>query len=233
MNTEFPRITTRGHFDLRTGKDLGKSNNYYLYPSKKFNSIIKSKEIVIFIHGMRNTRWGAQNGGKVLRRTLRKIGYKKHPVVSFSYDADVREAHKPERYNKVLRVANSIAKKNGKLLGKFIDDLYEKNPEIKVHLVGHSLGCNVVEHTKTNVSTIHLLGSPVEINSVKEIARYADTVINYYNPKDDVIREGVDKGDLKKPSCLNKVDIKNVKSKRCNAVHHGFRAYADKLRRFP
>jgi hypothetical protein len=130
-------------------------------------------------------------------------------------------------------VANSIAKKNGKLLGKFIDDLYEKNPEIKVHLVGHSLGCNVVEHTKTNVSTIHLLGSPVEINSVKEIARYADTVINYYNPKDDVIREGVDKGDLKKPSCLNKVDIKNVKSKRCNAVHHGFRAYADKLRRFP
>ena len=233
MNTEFPRVTTRGHFDLRTGKDLGKSNNYYLYPSKKFNSIIKSKEIVIFIHGMRNTRWGAQNGGKILRRTLRKIGYKKHPVVSFSYDADVREAHKPERYNKVLRVANSIAKKNGKLLGKFIDDLYKKNPEIKVHLVGHSLGCNVVEHTKTNVSTIHLLGSPVEINSVKEIARYADTVINYYNPKDDVIREGVDKGDLKKPSCLNKIDIKNVKSKRCNAIHHGFRAYADKLTKFP
>jgi hypothetical protein len=197
MNTEFPRVTTRGHFDLRTGKDLGKSNNYYLYPSKKFNSIIKSKEIVIFIHGMRNTRWGAQNGGKILRRTLRKIGYKKHPVVSFSYDADVREAHKPERYNKVLRVANSIAKKNGKLLGKFISDLYEKNPEIKVHLVGHSLGCNVVEHTKTNVSTINILGSPVEINSVKEIARYADTVINYYNPKDDVIKEGVDKGDLK------------------------------------
>ena len=39
MNTEFPRITTRGHFDLRTGKDLGKSNDYYLYPIK-FNADI-------------------------------------------------------------------------------------------------------------------------------------------------------------------------------------------------
>mgnify|MGYP003684602419 FL=1 len=111
--------------------------------------------------------------------------------------------------------------------------MYEKNPEIKVHLVGHSLGCNVVEHTKTNVTTIHLLGSPVESKVVREIGRYAKNVTNYYNPKDDVIKEGVDKGDLKKPSCLNKVDIKNVKSKRCNAVHHGFSAYAEKMRKFP
>ena len=73
----------------------------------------------------------------------------------------------------------------------------------------------------------------MESKVVREIGKYAKNVINYYNPKDDVIKEGVDKGDLKKPSCLNRVDNKNVKSKRCSAVHHGFRAYAEKMRKFP
>ena len=86
---EFPRILTRGSYDLHDGKYKARSP-YSLFPQKKFDKIINAEEIVIFVHGFRNTSYGAKKGGQTLRRTLRKLGYKKHPVVSFSYDANVR-----------------------------------------------------------------------------------------------------------------------------------------------
>ena len=233
QNYEFPRVTTRGYYDLHTGKRLN-NNNYNLYPKKKFNKIFKAEEVVIFVHGMRNSRWGAQNSGKILRRTIRKLGYnRKYPVISFTYDADIRGAHIDRNYHKVIRVANKIAKANGRHLGKFIKDLKESNPNIKIHLVGHSLGCNVVDNVREFVESIHLLGSPIEVDYVKTIGLFANKVTNYYNPKDAVIQEDVDKGYLHKPSCLNRVDWINVKSKRIRAIHHGFSAYAKGLRKFP
>ncbi len=33
-----PRISTRGYYDLSTGKTL-KKNHYYLYPKKRFHKI--------------------------------------------------------------------------------------------------------------------------------------------------------------------------------------------------
>ncbi len=237
---EFPRVTTRGHFDLNTGDEFEKRHEYSLYPSKKVKKITRTaKELVIFVHGMRNTKWGAQNGGKILRRRLRKIGYKKHPVIVFSYDADVRRAHlldKPHDvrlYHEILDTATKIAKGNARKLERFIKDVEEINPNIKIHLVGHSLGCNILEHVNWYVNSIHLFGSPVESNIVKYMGVHADNVINYFNPKDDVIKEGVIKGHCKKPSCLNRVENVKVKSKKCNALHHGFSAYAEKLRKFP
>ena len=53
-----PRISTRGYYDLRTGKTL-KKNNYYLYPKKDFQKLIGSKELTIMIHGLRNDNAGA------------------------------------------------------------------------------------------------------------------------------------------------------------------------------
>ncbi len=245
MNTEFPRITTRGNYDLWTGKRI--KTGYRLYPKHKFNKIFKSREVVIFIHGMRNSRWGAQNGGKILRRKLRKLGYAKHPVIVFSYDADVREAHKPEKYNKVLKVADRIAKENGHLLRQFLIDFSEKNPAHKIHLVGHSLGCEVVvsclqnpygrpfESTFFNIDSVHLFGSPVEVDDVVYSQETPfRKLINYVNKKDDVIQEGVDKGNLKEPSCLNVIGLRgSIHDKRCNATDHRFKSYVEKLRRFP
>lgn len=238
---EFPRVSTRGYYDLHTGKKLKTGNGYNLFPKKKFDKIFKADEIVIFVHGMRNSPKGAVMGGRTLRRKLRKLGYK-YPVVSFSYDANIRRAHlldKPHNvklYHKLIGIANKISKSNGDHLTKFIIDLKTKNPDIKIHLVGHSLGCNVVSWTNSNVKSVHLLGSPVEIDEFHRFA-YADKIINYYNNTDIVIKEGVDKGECKSPSCLNKVNKKlvglNIINNPCNAVHHGFRAYADKLRKFP
>ncbi len=243
MNTEFPRITTRGNYDLWTGKRI--KTGYRLYPKYKFDPILNnSKEVVIFVHGMRNTRYGAQMGGKILRRKLRQLGFKKHPVVSFSYDADIRGAHVYSDYDRVIRVAERIAKANGKHLSDFVNDLRRSNPRIKIHLVGHSLGCEVIDSylRKFNMHTdsVHYFGSPVEVEDVLNtvFVEPVTKLVNYYNPKDDVIKQEADAGRLEYPSCLHKVGehfnpISNLKDVRCLAKDHRFKSYVEKLRRFP
>ncbi len=240
--SKFPQISSRGRYNLRTGESFGKKKLYTLYPKKKFILIEKASEITIFIHGMRNSSWGAKRGALTLRQTLRKLGYKKHPVVAFSYDADVREAHKPSEYKRTLKVAGEIAKHNGIAhLGEYIHDLLSDNPKIKIHLVGHSLGCEVVYWALArlnicscrpdHVTSVHLFGSPVELGMI-ELAGEMNKITNYYNPTDDVIIEGVDRGVCELPTCLVK-NVQNVKNVKLVAEHHGFRAYAKELKKFP
>lgn len=238
----FPQISTRGHYDLWGGYKLDRKHMYTLYPKKKFDKIKKAEEIVIFVHGMRNSRWGGKRGALTLRQTLRKLGYKKHPVVAFSYDADVRGAHIDAKYHDVLYTASTIAEKNGTHLKQFIEDVIKHNPKVKIHLVGHSLGCEVVtsslhtmdvcsQHEDHRIASVHLFGSPSELWEVEMLGKHHN-IINYYNPTDDVIIEGVDRGACDLPSCLVK-KIPNVKTVKLLAEHHGFRAYAKVLRKFP
>lgn len=241
---QVPRITTRGYYDLYTGKQI-KHRKYYLFPKKKFQKIESGEEIVIFVHGMRNTRWGAKKGANTLRIKLRQLGYLKHPVIAFSYDADVRGAHLEKNYYKVLKTATKIAIINGCFhLAHYIKDLRHKNQHIKIHLVGHSLGCIVVQGALTTaelwpvfhndlIESVHLFGSPLECGMVKNMNRNrcVKKLINYYNPTDEVIKEGVTRGDLKRPSCLFKPNIKH--NKRCYAKDHRFKSYVEKLRSFP
>ncbi len=77
-----PRISTRGYYDLKTGKTI-KNNNYYLYPKKDFQKLIDSKELTIMIHGLRNDNAGAIAKAVLARNRLRKLGYS-HPVIGFS-----------------------------------------------------------------------------------------------------------------------------------------------------
>ena len=53
-----PRISTRGYYDLSSGKTI-KTNSYYLYPKKDFKKLINSNELTIMIHGLRNDNAGA------------------------------------------------------------------------------------------------------------------------------------------------------------------------------
>jgi len=239
----FPRVSTRGYFDLNTGENK-KGYGYFLYPKYKLDKIQKMDEVVIFVHGMRNTRWGAIHGARLLRNRLRKLEYT-YPVISFSYDADVRGAHLEKNYHKVIKAATKIAITNGCFnLATYIKDLKKKNPDIKIHLVGHSLGCIVVAGALTTaelfpvfhndlIESVHLFGSPLEIKNVKNIERNrcVKKLVNYYNPTDEVIKEGVDKGDLIRPSCLFKPNIKH--NKNCRANDHRFKSYVEKLRKFP
>ena len=246
----FPRVSTRGRYDQRTGLiKKGKprlmktmKQDYFLYPKYKIDKIAMGEEVVIFVHGMRNSRWGAIHGARLLRNKLRKLGYK-YPVIAFSYDAEVRGAHKldkphkPELYQKILGTAFKIAKYNGIYnLTNFIFDLRDKNRNIKIRLVGHSLGCDVISHIQVPVESIHLFASPVEADRVIGISEISGKTTNYFNPNDEVIKEGVGKGVSKMPSCLIS-DLKTyggyLKTKRCYAKDHRFKSHIEKLRKFP
>jgi len=227
---QFPRVTTRGYYNQNTAESEH-DGNYNTYPKSKVAKIFKGKEVVIFIHGMRNSRWGAIHGARLLRNRLRKIGYK-YPVVAYTYDAEIRGAHIPERYSEVIGKAEKIARANGlHNLSSLIGDIRTQNPNIKIHLVGHSLGCDIINHIWIPVDSIHLLGSPVDAKEILELP--SKKIVNYFNPKDDVIREGVDKGIAKNPSCLTRITGRFVISKRCSAKDHRFKSYVEKLRCFP
>jgi len=236
-------ISTRGTYDLHNGKKL-KSKKPFITPMKKYNNLSKSKEVVIFVHGMRNSTIGAKMGTNALRLRLRKLGYK-GDIIGFSYDSNVRGAHLDKNYHKVLKTAKKIAERSGEDLAKLIHDIHQKNWKIKIRLVGHSLGCDVVKSAYDYIGfdyieSTHLFGSPVESDDLTSPYNFMNTfrIVNYYNPKDDVIREGVDKGDLHKPSCLHRVENRlsfatNITNKRLYAKNHGFKAHMNALRSFP
>ena len=85
------RISTRGYYDLLTGKTL-KNNSYYLYPKKDFKKLIDSKELTIMIHGLRNDNAGAIAKVVLAKNKLKKLGYS-YPVIGYSYDSNTTGAH--------------------------------------------------------------------------------------------------------------------------------------------
>lgn len=235
-------ISTRGTYDLHNGKRL-KSKKPFITPMKKYNNLSKSKEVVIFVHGMRNSTIGAKMGTNALRLRLRKLGYK-GDIIGFSYDSNVRGAHLDKNYHKVLKTAKKIAERSGQDLAKIINDIQQKDYRIKIRLVGHSLGCDVVKSAFdhlgfTHITSTHLFGSPIEEDDLTHIFNFMNTssVTNYYNPNDDVIKEGVTKGDLERPTCLHKVTKLNfptkIYSKRIYPTNHGMKAQMKALRSFP
>jgi hypothetical protein len=64
------RISTRGYYDLSSGKTL-KTNFYYLYTKKDFKKLIEAKEFTIMIHGLQNDRAGAVAKVVLARNRLR------------------------------------------------------------------------------------------------------------------------------------------------------------------
>jgi hypothetical protein len=233
QNYEFPRITTRGYYNQNTAEetDSRRENRYNTYPKAKVAKIFKGKEVVIFVHGMRNSRWGAIHGARLLRNRLRKVGYK-YPVVAFTYDAEIRGAHIANNEPETIRKAEHIAKRNGIWhLSQVIGDIHQNNPHIKIRLVGHSLGCDVINNVFVPVESIHLLGSPVTEKEVLELP--SKKIVNFYNPRDEVIREGVENHTIFNPSCLTRVKGKYVISKNCFANDHRAKSYFNKMRSFP
>ena len=166
-----PRISTRGYYDLRTGKTL-KKNNYYLYPKKDFQKLIDSKELTIMIHGLRNDNAGAIAKAVLARNRLRKLGYS-HPVIGFSYDSNTTGAHLIKHAKHALAVGQSIAKKNGRNLGKFIEDFKESSPKTKIRLMGHSLGSQVI------LSTIEYLAKKKESTHPNKIGKSLKESLTY------------------------------------------------------
>ncbi|KEQ57272.1 Alpha/beta hydrolase of unknown function protein [Marine Group I thaumarchaeote SCGC AAA799-B03] len=246
-----PRISTRGYYDLKTGKTL-KKNNYYLYPKKDFQKLIDSKELTIMIHGLRNDNAGAIAKAVLARNRLRKLGYS-HPVIGFSYDSNTTGAHLIKHAKHALAVGQNIAKKNGRHLGKFIEDFKASSPKTKIRLMGHSLGSQVILSTieylakkKQNsgiLESIYFFGASIteDVPSSKKYGKSLQTIVrkkimNHYAPSDEVLSWADDKKYVLGPLGLNGAigkPIKKYHQKLVKPKNHRFASYAAVLNTFP
>ncbi len=246
-----PRISTRGYYDLKNGKTL-KTNPYYLYPKKDFQKLNGSQELTVMIHGLRNDSTGAVAKVLLARNRLRKLGYL-HPVIGFSYDSNTTGAHLIKHAKHALAIGQSIAKKNGRNLGKFIEDFKQNNPKTKIRLIGHSLGSQVILSTAEYlakkkqydgiIESVYLFGASIkdDVPSSKKYGRILQKIvkskiINYYAPKDEVLGWADNKKFVKGPLGLYGVTgnpIKKYRQRQVKPKNHRFASYAQVLNKFP
>ena len=246
-----PRISTRGYYDRKNGKTLSK-NSFYLYPKKEFTKLIGSKEITIMIHGLRNDNAGAITKIVLARNRLRKLGYK-HPVIGLSYDSNTIGVHLAKYAKRALTAGQTIAIKNGKNLGLFIEYFKDTSPNTKVRLMGHSLGSQVILSTleylaknKKNsnvVESVYLFGASIteDIPSSKKYGKILQDIVhkkivNYYAPTDEVLAWAQREEHVKGPLGLNGAignPIKKYRQKLVKPKNHRFANYASVLNSFP
>lgn len=247
MPARIPRISTRGYYDLATGRTL-KKKPYDLYPKSFFENLDNYPEFTIVVHGMRNNKQGALEKFKIVQKRLRQLGYK-HPVIGFSYDSNVKGVQYKSYEHKATKVARLIAKKNGINLARFIMDLKNNNPTIKLHLLGHSLGSEVIAyalfHFKNKqkiVDSIYFFGSslPTHLICSKKFNKIlkkviSKKIINYYNPSDLVLKTAYKRGLISPP--VGYFRLKNssgfkIIQKKVNSKNHRFASYIAKLDAF-
>ena len=246
-----PRISTRGYYDLGTGKTI-KTNFYHLYPKKDFKKLIGTKELTIMIHGLQNDNAGAIAKVVLARNRLRKLGYS-HPVIGFSYDSNTTGAHLIAHAKHALAVGQVIAKKNGRNLGKFIEDFKITSPKTKIRLMGHSLGSQVILSTieylakkKQNsgiIDSVYFFGASIteDIPSSKKYGKLLQNIvnkkiINHYAPTDDVLYWADKASYVKGPLGLNGAigkPIRKYHQKLVKPKNHRFASYVAVLNSFP
>jgi len=246
-----PRISTRGYYDLSNGKTL-KTNSYFLYPKKDFKKLINSQELAIMIHGLRNDRAGAVAKAMLAKNHLRKLGYL-HPVIGFSYDSNTTGAHLLKHAKHALDVGQTIAKKNGRNLGLFIQDFKKSSPNTKIRLMGHSLGSQVILSTieylskkKQNaglIESVYFFGASIteDVPSSKKYGKILQNIVNkkivnHYAPSDEVLRWADNEKYVLGPLGLNGATGKPISKyhqKLVKPKNHRFASYAAVLNSFP
>ena len=245
------RISTRGYYDLSSGKTL-KTNFYYLYPKKDFKKLIGEKEFTIMIHGLQNDRAGAVAKVVLAKNRLRKLGYS-YPVIGFSYDSNTTGSYSLIHVKHALAVGQIIAKKNGRNLGKFIEDFKTTSSKTKIRLMGHSLGSQVILSTveylakkKENsgiIDSVYFFGASItEDNpSSKKYGKILQNIIhkkiiNHFAPTDDVLywsdKMGYVRGPLGLKGAIGK-PISKYHQKLVKPKNHRFASYAAVLNSYP
>ena len=247
----FPKISTRGFYDLKTGKTL-KNISYDIYPKTSFEKISQKSEIVIMIHGLRNNKSGALAKYVIAEKHLKTLNYK-HDVVGYSYDSNTAGVQYKSTALSALKVGVTIAKKNGKNLSKFIKDLKSKNPSIKIRLMGHSLGAQVIlstveslaKNSENNgiIESVHLFGASIPANSLSpkihgnKFQKIVNKkIMNYYSPYDDVLKAAHDEKWVDSPIGYRGAlgtTCKKYHQKQVRPQNHRFASYAKTIKSFP
>lgn len=248
-----PRISTRGSYDLRTGAATRRQSRYTLWPPRRFESVAgAAPEIAIVVHGMRNGRAGAAQKFALAQRRLRALGYR-HPVVGYTYDADVRGAHAAATAARAARTAEAIAVRNGARLAAFIADRAAARPRARVRLLGHSLGSLVIDGALRSldargmrgaVESVHLFGASLEEAraasgpSRRAAARVVRRrVVNCCCATDEVLRAAAAAGEVRAPIGLAGIRASRrparYSQRPLRARNHRFASYLAALRSFP
>ena len=243
-----PRISTRGFYDLSSGKKL-KNKPYDLYPKKFFETLDKIPEMTIMIHGLRNNRSGALAKFSIAQNRLQQLGYK-HPVIGFSYDSNTKGVQYKSCEKKATDVGRIIARNNGYNLSKFIIDIKKEFPHLKIRLIGHSLGSEVIIHTLAKlrnkndiVEGVYFFGASVPADSVtpKKFGKVLQKTVrqkitNHYSPQDEVLKYAFCGGLIEKPLGYQGASGKTVPKyvqKKVKPRNHRFVSYAAVLESFP
>ena len=247
----FPKISTRGFYDLKTGKTL-KNISYDIYPKTSFEKISQKSEIVIMIHGLRNNKSGALAKYVIAEKRLKTLNYK-YDVVGYSYDSNTAGVQYKSTALSALKVGVTIAKKNGKNLSKFIKDLKSKNSSIKIRLMGHSLGAQVILSTVESlaknlenngiIESVHLFGASIPANSLSpkihgnKFQKIVNKkIMNYYSPYDDVLKAAHDEKWVDSPIGYRGAlgtTCKKYHQKQVRPQNHRFASYAKTIKSFP
>ena len=247
----FPKISTRGFYDLKTGKTL-KNISYDIYPKTSFEKISQKSEIVIMIHGLRNNKSGALAKYVIAEKRLKTLNYK-YDVVGYSYDSNTAGVQYKSTALSALKVGVTIAKKNGKNLSKFIKDLKSKNSSIKIRLMGHSLGAQVIlstvellaKNSENNgiIESVHLFGASIPANSLSPKTHgnkfqkiVNKKIMNYYSPYDDVLKAAHDEKWVDSPIGYRGAlgtTCKKYHQKQVRPQNHRFASYAKTIKSFP
>lgn len=241
------RITTRGYYDRRTGESL-RQNTYSVYPPGMLGRLAGSAEVAIMVHGMRNDSAGAASKIWIASERLRTLGYV-HPVIGFSYDADVVGAHIERDYPRALGVARTIAEGNGPRLAAFLKDFSQKSPRTAVRILGHSLGSEVVlsaarslgvDGSEPLMASVHLFAASVarrDMATAKEALERAVSgmIKNYYHTGDEELAGGHNSGLNPYPIglCGAKTDWSKLQDISVSPENHRFASYAAVLDSFP
>ena len=245
------RISTRGYYNLLDGKTL-KNNSYYLYPKQDFKKLIDSKELTIMIHGLRNDNAGAIAKVILAKNKLKKLGYS-YPVIGYSYDSNTTGAHLMKYVKRSLMAGQIIAQKNGRNLGKFIEDFKVNSPNTKIRLIGHSLGSQVILSTleylskkKNNfgiVEAVYFFGASItnDVPSSKKYGKILQNIVNkkivnHYAPSDEVLGWADKEKFVKGPLGLNGATGKTISKYHQTLLkpkNHRFASYVSVLKKFP
>lgn len=243
-----PRVSTRGYYDLGTGAAL-KKKRYDLCPKNLFDYLGRHSEFTLVVHGMRNNRSGALSKFRIVRERLLHLGYL-HPVIGFSYDSNVRNAHLRSHELDSYKVGKMIARKNGWHLSRLILDFKKAYPGTRIRLMGHSLGSEVVLHAILHleqkpgiVESAHFFGSSISSRALddKKIRRAVriavrSEMVNYYSRHDEVLRHSHEQKLVPSPlgyAGYHGSAMPKYRQKKVRPENHRFASYMAVLTGYP
>jgi len=202
---DFPRVSTRGHFDtacLRStpvkpdgyvGAFLGLSKERYVEDGQDATDYdVKGDtsgtglgdddtsldEILVFVHGWLADEEAALGRMSLVRHSLETNGYP-YPVVGYTWDAAQTVTE--------WRTGKTLGLWNGPKLARFVVEYKERHPETRLRLVSNSLGAHAffsalevlnAQGYENVVESATVLGGSVKRSSVGRGGEYYEAVEN-------------------------------------------------------